>query len=62
LNVIALVKNQVERYLFFYDDSSLGKLLQHFGECAADKELSFTWYDAAVLSQKVVQLDKGDVQ
>lgn len=52
MNVLALVKES-ERYVFLYDDRSPGALLQQLGRYAADEELSFTWYDAAVLSQKV---------
>lgn len=52
MNVLALVKGS-ERYVYLYDDDSRLQLLQQLGRHAADKELSFTWYDAAVLSQKV---------
>jgi hypothetical protein len=52
MNVLALVKGS-ERYVFLYDDQSLRSLLQTLGRYAADPDLSFTWYDAAILSQKV---------
>ena len=52
INVIALVKES-ERYIFLYDDESPAALLQTFGRYASDPELSFSWYDAAMLSQKV---------
>ena len=52
MNVIALVKDG-ERYVFLYDDASPDALLRQFGRYAADESLSFTWYDAAVLSQRV---------
>ena len=55
VNVLALVKDG-ERYVFLYDDVSGAQLLQTLGRYAADPELNFTWYDAAVLSQKVRQL------
>lgn len=55
LNVLALVKDS-ERYIFLYDEESSDSLLQAMGQYAADKDLSFTWYDAAVLSQKVRRL------
>lgn len=57
VNVLALVKDG-ERYVFLYDDDSASTLLQTFGRYAADKDLSFTWYDAAVLSQKVRKLQR----
>ena len=52
LNVIVLMKGD-ERYVFLYDDKSATSLMQTLGKYASDKSLSFTWYDAAVLSQKV---------
>lgn len=55
VNVLALVKDQ-ERYVFLYDEQSIETLLEQLGNCAADPELSFTWYDAAVLSQRVRRL------
>jgi hypothetical protein len=55
MNVLALVKG-TERYVFLYDDESHRALLQTMGRYAADPDLSFTWYDAAVLSQKVRRL------
>ena len=51
-NVIALVKNG-ERYVFLFDEDSADALLRQFGRYAADETLSFSWYDAAVLSQRV---------
>jgi len=57
VNVLALVKDG-ERYVFLYDDDSAATLLQTFGRYAADKDLSFSWYDAAVLSQKVRKLQR----
>lgn len=52
INVLALVKGR-ERYIFLYEDSQRAAALRALGRCAANKELSFTWYDAAVLSQKL---------
>jgi hypothetical protein len=54
VNVLALLKNG-ERYVFLYDDQSTEQLLQTLGRYASDSELSFSWYDAAVLSQRVKQ-------
>ena len=62
LNVLALVKDS-ERYIFLYDEESSDTLLQTLGRFAADKDLSFTWYDAAVLSQKVRHMqDEADAE
>ena len=52
INVLALVKGS-ERYVFLYDDSSRAETLRVLGRYASNPELSFTWYDAAVLSQKI---------
>ena len=57
VNVLALVKDG-ERFVFLYDESSIAPLLQTLGRYAADPELSFSWYDAAVLSQKVRRQQK----
>lgn len=54
INVLALVKG-AERYVFLYDDSSRAETLRVLGRFASNPELSFTWYDAAVLSQKIRQ-------
>ncbi len=59
VNVLALLKDG-ERYVFLYDDRSLPQLLQTLGRYAADPELSFSWYDAAVLSQKVRRLQQQE--
>ncbi len=60
MNVLALVKNS-ERYVFLYDDDSTESVLQKLGQYAADEELSFSWYDAAVLSQKVRRLKEETI-
>ena len=57
INVVALVKDS-ERYIFLYDNESTPVLLQTLGKFASNPELSFTWYDAAVLSQKVRKLSE----
>jgi hypothetical protein len=54
INVLALVKGR-ERYIFLYEDSQRAEALRALGRFASNPELSFTWYDAAVLSQKVRQ-------
>lgn len=52
INVLALVKGR-ERYIFLYDDRNRAQLLRVLGRFASSADLSFSWYDAAVLSQKV---------
>ena len=56
-NVVALVKGE-ERYIFLFSDENTEKLLKLLGEKAAKDDLSFSWYDAAVLSQKVRKIQK----
>jgi len=50
-NVLALVKGE-ERYVYVYDDTSRAALLELFRSSAADDQLSFSWFDAAVLTEK----------
>ena len=52
INVVALVKGE-ERYLFLFNDDNKSETLRTLGRYASNSELSFSWYDAAVLSQKV---------
>lgn len=54
INVLALVKGE-ERYIFLFDDDHRTETLRTLGRFASNPELSFTWYDAAVLSQKIRQ-------
>ncbi|MDR1290717.1 MAG: hypothetical protein LBK06_05915 [Planctomycetaceae bacterium] len=54
VSVLALVKGE-ERYVFLYNDTSRSEALRTLGRYASNPELSFTWYDAAVLSQKIRQ-------
>lgn len=55
INVLALIKGE-ERYVFLFDDDDADQLLQTLGQYAADPDLSFSWYDAAILSQRVARL------
>jgi len=57
INVVALVKGE-ERYLFLFNDSQRSETLRTLGRYASDARLSFSWYDAAVLSQKVRNSNK----
>lgn len=52
VNVLALVKGS-ERYILLFTDQYRGSAISHLGRMASDPELSFTWYDAAVLSQRL---------
>ena len=52
INVLALVKGE-ERYVILFDDNTRSEALRTLGKFASNPELSFSWYDAAVLGQKV---------
>jgi hypothetical protein len=53
-NVLALIKGD-ERYIFVYDDESRQPLIEAFRDSAADPRLTFSWFDAAVLTEKARQ-------
>ena len=59
INVLALVKGS-ERYVFLFDDESRPETLRTLGRYASNPELSFSWYDAAVLSQKIRQTAQSE--
>jgi hypothetical protein len=48
---IALQKGQ-ETYIFRFDEGSHRAFLKVLGQFAADPNLSFSWYDAAVLCKR----------
>ncbi len=54
VNVLVLVKGS-ERYVFLYDEASRPDTLRTLGRYASNQDLSFTWFDAAVLSQRIRQ-------
>ncbi len=54
INVLALAKGD-ERYIVQFTDAKRAEALRTLGRWASNPELSFTWYDAATLSQKVRQ-------
>jgi hypothetical protein len=57
-NVLALIKGG-ERYIFVYDDASRQPLIDAFRDQAANPNLSFTWFDAAVLTDKAREQARG---
>lgn len=52
VNVLALVRDE-HRFVFLYDDNSIETVLATLSEYASDPELDFTWYDAAMMAQRV---------
>ena len=57
INVLALVKGE-EKYVFLFNDENRKTTLRQLGRYASNPDLSFTWYDAAVMSQKVRKLTR----
>lgn len=57
VNVLALTTRN-QNYVLFYDDESVDLALRTIGRWAADPELSFTWFDCALLSGKIRQQEK----
>ena len=59
IHVLALVKGE-ERYVFFYTRERQADLFRTIARYASNPDLSFTWYDAAVLSQRIRrELEQG---
>lgn len=52
INVLALVKGE-DRFIFLFDDVNRDETLRQLARFAADPELDFSWYDAAMLSRKI---------
>lgn len=54
INVLAYVKG-TERYVWLWDDGQTDRMLCSLGRFAGNPDMSFTWFDAAVCSQRVRQ-------
>ena len=52
VNVMALVRDE-HRFVFLYDDNSVETMMSTLSQYASDPELEFTWYDAALMAQRV---------
>ena len=61
INVLVLVKGD-EKYVFLFDDARQSEALRTLGRYASNPELSFSWYDAAVLSQKIRRVSTESIQ
>ena len=59
IHLVALVKGS-ERYVFLFAHARWVELLRLVARYAANPDLSFSWYDAAVISQKVRSLTDED--
>lgn len=52
LNVLALFKGN-HRFIFVYDDLSRGLIIDDIRDKAADPDVAISWFDAAVLTERV---------
>lgn len=52
VNVLAMVKGE-QRYVFIYTDENRKSIMGQMGKFAADPELDFSWYDAALCQRRV---------
>ena len=59
INILALARGE-ERYIFLYNEENRSETLRTLGRYASNPELSFSWYDAAVMSQKVRKTKPAD--
>lgn len=51
--------NGEDRYVVIFPDEKKAQALQTLGRWASNPELNFTWYNAAIMSQKVRELVDG---
>lgn len=54
LSVVALIRGK-ERFVYVFDDNSGEELLETIRSHAANPHLSLSWFDAAVLVERVRQ-------
>ena len=60
VNVVGVARGK-EQYIFVFNDRTRTDALRILGRFAADPDLSFTWFDAAVLSQQIRSMPRtGD--
>lgn len=52
MNVIVLAKENGQKFVFIFDEASVDDMLRTLAEYATNPEIDFSWYDAAMLSQK----------
>ncbi len=52
LNILALVRGS-DKYMIVYEEAAKAEALKQLGRWACNKELSFSWMDAARLSQQL---------
>ena len=50
--LLAIVRRE-QRYMWVYDSKHQADVIRSMSRYACDPDLDFTWYDAAMLTQKV---------
>lgn len=58
LHVVAILRGE-ERYVVLYDDANKEEARRVVQKWASHPELSFTWYDAACVAQRIRQAKSG---
>jgi len=53
ITILARVTSTGERYIFIFDDDNRRSIRQRLGQMAIDPDLSFTWVDAAMVSNRM---------
>lgn len=56
-NFVCLVKGG-ERFVWLYDDNHQSEAIRSLGRFASNPDLSFTWYDAAIVSKRMREMEK----
>lgn len=51
--ILVGMKHGQDRYVLLFDEANRGEALRTLGRWASNPELGFSWYDAAILSQKI---------
>lgn len=59
--VVALARDDGEKYLYLFDRLSLPETMRAIAQHAANKELSLTWHEAAELCQRARELADLDL-
>lgn len=57
---ITIVMKGAERYIVVWSDSRKTDALRQLGRWAANKDLSFSWYDAALASERIRLTPRSD--
>ena len=57
LNVVCVCRGN-ERYVWMYDDDRVTECYRSIGRFASNPDLAFSWYDAALATQRMRQLAK----